>query len=151
MERRLIINLYWLQSAAVRWNGEISRDVKVEKGVRQGCVISPLLFNLYSEFMIKEAMEDVERIGIGGFNITDLRYADDAVLVADKRKKMQKMIDRLSENCIEYRMKISVKKDSNDVMNGSGRIKQHVKLNNVPLERVTRFNYLGIWITDKER
>ena len=96
LEIRLIINLYWRQSAAVRWDGEISRDVKVEKGVRQGCVISPLLFNLYSEFMIKEAMEDVEGIWIGEFNITDLRYADDAVLVAYKRKKMQKMIDRLS-------------------------------------------------------
>ena len=54
-------------------------------------------FNLYSEFMIEEAMEDVKGIEIGGFNITDLRYAHDAVLVADKRKKMQKMIDRLCE------------------------------------------------------
>ena len=43
------------------------------------------------EFKIKEAMEDVEGIGIGGFDITDLRYADDAVLVADKRKKKKKM------------------------------------------------------------
>ena len=57
-----------------------------------------------------EAMEDVEGIGIGGFNITDLRYADDAVLVADKRKKMQRTIDRLSETCKEYGMEINVKK-----------------------------------------
>ena len=148
LERRLIINLYWKQSAAVRWDGEISREVTVERGVRQGCVISPLLFNLYSEFMIKEAMEDVEGIGIGGFNITDLRYADDAVLVADKKKKMQKMLDRLSETCKEYGMEINVKKTKVMVMNGTGRIKKGVKLNNVPLERVTRFKYLGSWITD---
>src|SRR6267154_4222162 len=57
MERRLIIHLYWRQHAVVRWDGEISREVVVERGARQGCVISPLLFNLYSEFMIKEAME----------------------------------------------------------------------------------------------
>ena len=44
----------------------------MERGVRQRYVILPLLFNLYSEFMIKEAMEDIEGIGIG-FNITDLR------------------------------------------------------------------------------
>ena len=42
LERRLITNLYWRQSAAVKWDGEISRDVKIEKGVRQGCV-TPLL------------------------------------------------------------------------------------------------------------
>src|SRR3989442_1471932 len=93
LERKLIINLYWRQHAVVRWNGEVSREVRVEKVVRQGCVISPILFNLYSKFMINETMENVEGIKFNGVNITDLRYADDAVLVADKRKKMQKMID----------------------------------------------------------
>src|SRR5437867_10332587 len=78
---------YWRQHAAVRWDGEVSREVGVERGVRQGCVISPMLFNLYSEYMIQEAMEGVEGIGFGGVNITNLRYADDAVLVAEKRKK----------------------------------------------------------------
>ena len=90
LERRLIINLYWRQHAAVRWDGEVSREVDVERGVRQGCVISSILFNLYSEFMIKEAMENVEGIKFNGVNITDLRYADKAVLVTDKRKKCRR-------------------------------------------------------------
>ena len=80
LERILIINLYWRQHAAVRRDGEISREVDV----RQGCVISPLLFNLYNECMIQDAMENVEGIKFNGINITELRYADDAVLVADK-------------------------------------------------------------------
>src|SRR5437899_7739920 len=95
LERRLIINLYWRQHAAVRWDGEVGREVVAERGVRQGCMISHLLYNLYSEFMIKVALENEEGIKFNGFNVTDLRYADDAVLVADKRKNMQKMIDRL--------------------------------------------------------
>ena len=85
LERRLIINLYWRQHAAVRC--EVSREVGVERGVRQGCVISPMLFNLYSEFMIQEAMEGMEGIRFGGVNITNLRYADDAILVAEKGRK----------------------------------------------------------------
>ena len=75
-------------------------------------MISPLglLFNLYSEFMIKEALKNEEGIKCNGVNIVDLRYADDAVLVADNRKKMQKMIDRLNETCKAYGMEINVKK-----------------------------------------
>ena len=46
-------------------------------------------------------MEGLEGVAFGGVNVTDLRYADDAVLVADGRKKMQKMIDRLSETCMQ--------------------------------------------------
>ena len=110
LERRLIINLYWRQHAAVRWDGEVSREVGVERSVRQGCVISPILFNLYSEYMIKEAMENVEGIKLNGINITDLRYADDAVLEADKRKKMQKMTNRLNKTCKAYGMEINVKR-----------------------------------------
>ena len=64
---------------------------------------------------------------------------------------MQKMLDRLSETCKEYGMEINVKKTKVMMMNGTGRIKQDVKLNNVPLERVTRFKYLGSWITDDAR
>ena len=52
--------------------------------------------------------------------------------------------DRLSETCKKYGMEINVKRTKVMVMNGSGGIKQHVKLNNVPLERVTRFKY-GTW------
>lgn len=183
LERRLIINLYWKQSAAVRWDGECSRDIKVERGVRQGCVISPILFNLYSEFMIREAMgnldavcldvngnivtldraevkeedeakiigREVDGILVGGFNITDLRYADDAVLMAYKRRIMQRMIDRLNITCKEYGMEINVKKTKVMVINAQGRIKGTLRLDGVELERVTRFKYLGSWITEDAR
>src|SRR5206468_9794837 len=70
LERRLIINLYWRQHAAVRWDSEVGRQVVIERGVRQGCVISPLLFKLYSEFMIKEALENDEGIKCNGINVT---------------------------------------------------------------------------------
>ena len=52
--------------------------------------------------MIREAIEEMEGISFGGFNITDMRYADDAVLVADKKKKLQKMLGKLNETCKEW-------------------------------------------------
>ena len=61
---------------------------------------------------------------------------------------MQKVLDRLSEICKEYGMEINVKKTKVIVMNFTERIKQDAKQNDKPLERVTRFKYLGGWITD---
>src|SRR5437867_922770 len=120
------------------------KSVVLERGVRQGCVtmmmgdiISPLLFNLYSEFMIKKALENEEGIKFNGVNITDLRYADDAVMVAFKRKNMQKMIDRLNETCKAYRMEINVKRTKVMIMNKKEKqngIQSCIMLNNVPLE-----------------
>src|SRR6267154_971551 len=62
-------------------------------GARQDCVTSPLLFNLYSEFMIKEVMESIEGIKFNGMSITNLRYADGTGLAADNLKTMQRMVD----------------------------------------------------------
>ena len=59
--------------------------------------------------MMREAMEDMEGITFNGINITDIRYADDAVIMADKRKKLQRMIDRLNETCKEYGMELNIK------------------------------------------
>ena len=77
LEIRLIIDLYWNQHASVRVEGEYSRSFSIRRGVRQGCIILPILFNLYSEFMIREALEGIKGVRFGGENLTNVRYADD--------------------------------------------------------------------------
>ena len=54
---RCIENLYWNQLAAVRFDNEVTKAQKILRGVRQGCVLSPLLFNIYSENIFQEALE----------------------------------------------------------------------------------------------
>ena len=81
-EVELIKNLYWDQQAAVRYNGEISKYVSVRRGVRQGCIMSPDLFSLYTELIMRN-IKEIERFSIGGVNINNLRYADDTVIIAD--------------------------------------------------------------------
>jgi len=80
-ERRLINNLYMAQSVKVRLNRGKTRSVKTGRGVRQGCCLSPILFNLYSKSITKEALEGFGDFKIGGQIIHTLKYADELVLL----------------------------------------------------------------------
>ena len=94
-ERRLIGNLYMAQSVKVRLNQGETRSVKNGRGVRQGCCLSPILFNLYSECLTMEALEGFEDFKIFGKFIHNVKYADDLVLLAKEENVLQDMIDKL--------------------------------------------------------
>ena len=76
---RIIKSLYWEQTAAIKVNNEIGPFQQIKRGVRQGCVMSPDLFSLYSEVIMRN-IENMPGIAVGGHNINNLRYADDTYL-----------------------------------------------------------------------
>ena len=78
---RLVRNLYWEQKAAMKVNNDISEYINIKRDVQQGCVLSPDLFNIYSEMILRN-LEDIEGVKVGGYNCNNLRYADDTVLIA---------------------------------------------------------------------
>ena len=81
----------------LRWKNDTTGTFEIRRDVRQGCILSPILFNLYSEFMIAEALDDLKGVQFNGINITNFRYADDAVLAAYSKQKLQVMLDKLSD------------------------------------------------------
>jgi len=85
-ERRLISNLYMAQSVKVRLNRGEKTSMKIGRGVRKGCCLSPILFNLYSECLTKESLEGFRDLKIGGKIINTLKYADHLVLLAKEEK-----------------------------------------------------------------
>ena len=85
-ERKLISNLYMAQSVKARLNRGETRSMKIWRGVRKGCYLSPILFNLYSECLTKEALEGFGDFKIGGQIINTPKYADDLVLLAKEEK-----------------------------------------------------------------
>src|SRR3984885_14147392 len=151
-DRRLIGNLYMGQKVRIRIDGEYSEQGVVGRGVRQGCPLSPLLFNIYIEEIIKEALEDLEEgIKVGGMRIRALRFADDQAMMAGSEEGLQTIIDRLNTTSKEYGMKINNKKTK--VMRiGKGEQKiVKITIEGEELEQVKEFPYLGSTITEDAR
>ena len=84
--------------------------MQIGRGVRQGCSLSPILFNLYSECITKEALDGLGDFNIGGQIIETVKYADDLVLMAKEGRVLQGMIDKLIKNGRYYGMEMNVKK-----------------------------------------
>jgi len=113
-ERRLISNLYMAQSVKVRLNRGEARSVKIGRGVRQGCCLSPILFNLYSKHLTKEALESLGDFKIGGQIIHTVKYADDLMLLSKEEKVLQDIIYKLIEIGRCYGMEMNVEKNKSN-------------------------------------
>ena len=91
----LLRNLYTGQVATVR-SGHGTMDwFHIGKGVHQGCILSSCLFNLYAEYIMRNAGLDEAQAGskIAGRNINNLRYADDTTLMAESKEKLKSLFD----------------------------------------------------------
>ena len=98
------------QSVKVRMNRGETRSVKIGRGVRQRCCLPPILFNLYSECLTKEALEGFEDFQIGGQIIHTVKYVDDLVLLAKEENVVQDRIDKLIEIGGCHGMEMNVEK-----------------------------------------
>ena len=95
----LLRNLYAGQEATVRTGHETTNWFQIGKGVRQGCISSPSLFNLNAEYIMRNAgLEEAKaRIKIAGRNIDKLRYADDTTLMAESEEELKSLLMKVKE------------------------------------------------------
>ena len=91
---RLLNNLYKEQIAAISINVNLSKWAQINRGVRQGCVLSSDLFSLYAENIMRKIMT-TESFKINGLPINNIRYADDRVLIADSTQDLQQPLNSL--------------------------------------------------------
>ena len=89
----LLRNLYAGQEATVRTGHGTTDWFQTGKGVLQGCILSPCLFNLYAQYIMRNAgLEEAQAgIKIAGRNINNLRYADDTALMAENEEKLESL------------------------------------------------------------
>ena len=143
----LLANLYWNQQAAVRHNGEISESISIKQGVRQGCVGSQLLFVVYTE-MIMRSIDDMEGIKMGGYVMNNLRYADDIVIIAESKNRLQQLMDTVVEESEAKGLFLNSAKSFTMVF-WKSEVGHTCKItvHGNTLEQVDRFVYLGSLFT----
>ena len=108
----LLRNLYAGQEATVR-NGHGTTDwFQIRKGVRQGYILSPCLFNLHAEYIMRNAgLEETQAgIKISRRNINNLRYADDTTLMAESEEELKILLTKLKEESEKVGLKLNIQK-----------------------------------------
>ena len=95
----LLINLYAGQEATIRTGHGTTDWFPIGKGVRQGCILSPCLFNLNAEYIMRNAGLDEAQAGIkiARRNINNLRYADDTTLMAESEEELKSLLMKMKE------------------------------------------------------
>ena len=102
-------NLYSGQEATVRTGHETTDWFQIGKGIRQGCILSPCLFNLYAEYITQNDRLDESQAGnkIARRNISNLRYADDTTLTAENKEELKR---KLKEESAKADLKLNIQK-----------------------------------------
>ena len=96
----LLRSLYAGQEATVRTGHGTMGWFQIGKGIRQGCILSPCLFNFYAEYIMQNARlnEALAGINTAGRNINHLRYADDTTLMAESEEELKSLLMKVKEN-----------------------------------------------------
>ena len=108
----LLRNLYASQEATVRILYGMIDSFKIEKGVGQGCLLSPCLFKLYADHIMRYAgLDDLQAgIKIGGRNFSNFRYVDDSTLMAESEEEIRSLLMRMKEQNERAGLKLNIKK-----------------------------------------
>ncbi|KAI5715577.1 hypothetical protein M8J77_018806 [Diaphorina citri] len=148
-DRRIIFNLYRNQSMHIEINQE-SEKAKIKKGVRQGCNISPYLFNIYIEKAIEECKECCTGIVLNGVRIQMLRFADDIALLAPDEFNLKRSLECMNEVLAEYKMKMNMTKTEILVSKREAET-VNIRVNGCELKQSKSFKYLGSNIAENAK
>uniref|UniRef100_A0AC11DZS1 Uncharacterized protein n=1 Tax=Ovis aries TaxID=9940 RepID=A0AC11DZS1_SHEEP len=108
----LLRNLYTGQEATIKTGHETTDWFQIGKGVRQACMLSPCLFNLYAEHIMRNAGLDEAQAGIkiAGRNINNLRYTDDTTLMAESEEELKGFLVKVKEESEKVGLKLNIQK-----------------------------------------
>ena len=145
----MIQNIYDKATSAVYLNNNIGDWFRTTVGVRQGCVLTPTLFNIFLERIMTDALNDHEgTIRIGGRKITNLRFAGDIDGLAGREEELTDLVECLDKASTAFNDPSEKTKLMTNNTNG---ISTDIRVNSGKLDCVNRFKYLGAIIADEGR
>ena len=108
----LLRKLYAGQEATVRTGHGTTDWLQIGKGVREGCILSPCLFNLYAEYIMRNTRLEEAQAGIkiAGRNINNHRYADDTTLMAESEEELKSLMMKVKEESVKAGLKLNIQK-----------------------------------------
>ena len=137
-------------ASAVYVNGGIGDRFRTTVAVRQECLLSPTLFNIFPERIMTDALEDHQgTVSIRGRTITNLRFADDIDVLAGKEEELTSLVDGLDKTSAAFGMEIRSAEKTKLVTNNANGISIDIRINGEKLDKVDRFKYLGAAVTDQ--
>ena len=141
----LVRNLYVGQEATVRTGLGTTDWFQISKGVYQGCILSPCLFNLYAEYIMRNTgLEEAQAgIKIAGRNINNLRYVDDTTCMAESEEELRSLLMKVKEKSEKVGLKLNIQKTK---IMASGPITSW-EIDGETVETVSDFIFLGFKIT----
>ena len=144
----IIRHIYTTDKACMKLGQSRSDFFALSIGVRQGCILSPLLFNLFLSDLAKKFDARGDRLVLEELSINAIFWADDLILIAETKEELDKLLKILEEYCQENHLMINTKKTKCMIFNKSGRsISMPFYLDGIKLEVVRQYKYLGLVIT----
>ncbi len=146
---QVIKSLYSGQKACVRTEHGDSDWFEIGQGVRQGCILSPSLFNLYAEYIMRQVLDGWSGgISIGGWQLNNLRYADDTTLLATSLAELSTLLQRVKCESEAMGLRLNVAKTKFMIIGDVGK-EQLLTADGQEVEQIHQFNFLGALVTPK--
>ena len=144
----IIRNIYTNDQAYLKIDGKITTPFPISQGVRQGCPLSPLLFNIFMAGLAKSLSATDLGLKLESKKINSLFWADDIVLVTESSSELEKLLKLVSEYCNANKLTINCKKTKCLIFNKTGRLcREKITMNGTQLDNVREYKYLGFVFT----
>ena len=146
---RLIKDMYSKTKQTLNINNKITREFTAYRGVRQGCILSSIIFNIFINDIPTIFDSISSPVWLDNLNINCLMYADDLVLLSETKAGLQNSLNKLNIYTQQWNLEINLSKTKVIIFQNSGKQKMpSFKINNIKLEVTKRYKYLGTLITN---